>query len=67
MRPFLNREDSTRVSVRFRPWRSSSHELGSVLLTPIASHVMLEFEIGLELDSAEVRGILLYNDEEWGR
>ncbi|KAG7087569.1 hypothetical protein E1B28_013524 [Marasmius oreades] len=26
-----------------------------------------EFEIGLELDSAEVRGILLYNDEEWGR
>ncbi|KAF9074482.1 actin-like ATPase domain-containing protein [Rhodocollybia butyracea] len=26
-----------------------------------------EFEIGLELDSAEVRGILLYNDQEWGR
>ncbi|KAJ7584841.1 hypothetical protein C8J56DRAFT_949180 [Mycena floridula] len=26
-----------------------------------------EFEIGLELDSAEVRGILLYNDTEWGR
>ncbi|KAK1232190.1 hypothetical protein PQX77_004671 [Marasmius sp. AFHP31] len=26
-----------------------------------------EFEIGLELDSAEVRGILLYNNEEWGR
>ncbi|KAJ3921005.1 hypothetical protein F5877DRAFT_36885 [Lentinula edodes] len=26
-----------------------------------------EFEIGLELDSAEVRGILLYNNQEWGR
>ncbi|KAF9445980.1 actin-like ATPase domain-containing protein [Macrolepiota fuliginosa MF-IS2] len=26
-----------------------------------------EFELGLELDSAEVRGILLYNNQEWGR
>ncbi|KAJ3986951.1 hypothetical protein F5890DRAFT_1571980 [Lentinula detonsa] len=26
-----------------------------------------EFEIALELDSAEVRGILLYNNQEWGR
>ncbi|KAF5361454.1 hypothetical protein D9758_006262 [Tetrapyrgos nigripes] len=26
-----------------------------------------EFEIGLELDSAEVRGVLLYNNQEWGR
>lgn len=26
-----------------------------------------EFEIGLELDSAEVRGILLYEGQEWGR
>jgi len=26
-----------------------------------------EFELGLELDSAEVRGILLYNSQEWGR
>ncbi|KAF8750144.1 Actin-like ATPase protein [Rhizoctonia solani] len=26
-----------------------------------------EFELGLELDSAEVRGVLLYNGEEWGR
>jgi len=26
-----------------------------------------EFELGLELDSAEVRGILIYNDQEWGR
>jgi hypothetical protein len=26
-----------------------------------------EFELGLELDSAEVRGILLYNQQEWGR
>lgn len=28
---------------------------------------MTEFELGLELDSAEVRGILLYNNQEWGR
>ena len=28
---------------------------------------VLEFELGLELDSAEVRGILLYNNQEWGR
>lgn len=27
----------------------------------------LEFDLGLELDSAEVRGILLYNNQEWGR
>ncbi|KAG8681066.1 hypothetical protein FRC08_015858 [Ceratobasidium sp. 394] len=26
-----------------------------------------EFELGLELDSAEVRGVLLYNGDEWGR
>ncbi|TEB12676.1 hypothetical protein FA13DRAFT_967888 [Coprinellus micaceus] len=26
-----------------------------------------EFELGLELDSVEVRGILLYNGQEWGR
>lgn len=26
-----------------------------------------EFELGLELDSAEVRGILLYQGQEWGR
>lgn len=26
-----------------------------------------EFELGLELDSAEVRGILLYENQEWGR
>ncbi|KAH7103744.1 hypothetical protein BKA62DRAFT_615790 [Auriculariales sp. MPI-PUGE-AT-0066] len=26
-----------------------------------------EFELGLELDSAEVRGVLFYNNEEWGR
>jgi hypothetical protein len=28
---------------------------------------LLEFELGLELDSAEVRGILLFNNQEWGR
>lgn len=27
----------------------------------------VEFELGLELDSAEVRGILLYEGQEWGR
>ncbi|KAL7412278.1 actin-like ATPase domain-containing protein, partial [Mrakia frigida] len=26
-----------------------------------------EFDLGLELDSAEVRGVLLVGDEEWGR
>jgi hypothetical protein len=26
-----------------------------------------EFELGLELDSVEVRGILLYHGQEWGR
>ncbi|KAH9476913.1 hypothetical protein JR316_0010829 [Psilocybe cubensis] len=26
-----------------------------------------EFELGLELDSAEVRGIVLFNNQEWGR
>jgi len=26
-----------------------------------------EFELGLELDSVEVRGILLYQGQEWGR
>ncbi|KAL1737699.1 hypothetical protein HDZ31DRAFT_70895 [Schizophyllum fasciatum] len=26
-----------------------------------------EFELGLELDSAEVRGILLFEGQEWGR
>jgi len=26
-----------------------------------------DFEIGLEVDSAEVRGILLYQGQEWGR
>ena len=26
-----------------------------------------EFELGLELESAEVRGILLYEGQEWGR
>ena len=31
------------------------------------THSELEFELGLELDSAEVRGILLYEGQEWGR
>jgi len=29
--------------------------------------VHTDFELGLELDSAEVRGILLYEGQEWGR
>lgn len=28
---------------------------------------LTDFELGLELDSAEVRGILLFNNQEWGR
>ncbi|GLB44621.1 putative actin-like ATPase domain-containing protein [Lyophyllum shimeji] len=34
---------------------------------PQAGGFYTEFELGLELDSAEVRGILLYNNQEWGR
>ena len=26
-----------------------------------------EFEIGFELDSAEVRGILIYEGQDWGK
>lgn len=26
-----------------------------------------DFELGLELDGAEVRGILLFEEREWGR
>jgi len=26
-----------------------------------------DFELGLELDSAEVRGVLLYNGQDWGQ
>lgn len=26
-----------------------------------------EFELGLEMDSVEVRGILIFNNQEWGR
>ena len=28
---------------------------------------LADFELGLELDGAEVRGILLYEGREWGR
>jgi hypothetical protein len=43
-----------------------------VLLCPVARYsesyaFRTEFELGLELDSAEVRGILLYEGQEWGR
>ncbi|KAJ3500666.1 hypothetical protein NLJ89_g9692 [Agrocybe chaxingu] len=34
---------------------------------PQMSGFYTEFELGLELDSAEVRGILLFNNQEWGR
>lgn len=34
---------------------------------PTPNGFYTDFELGLELDSAEVRGILLYNGEEWGR
>ncbi|CUA69590.1 hypothetical protein RSOLAG22IIIB_08597 [Rhizoctonia solani] len=39
-------------------------------LPSFAEHARMggpKFEIGLELDSAEVRGVLLYNGDEWGR
>ena len=26
-----------------------------------------EFEVGLEFDSGEIRGILLYNNQEWAK
>jgi hypothetical protein len=35
--------------------------------TPQMNGFYTEFELGLELDSAEVRGILLFNNQEWGR
>lgn len=38
-----------------------------LLLGPSSIFLGKEFELGLELDSAEVRGILLYNNQEWGR
>ncbi|KAI0308701.1 hypothetical protein OF83DRAFT_1123866 [Amylostereum chailletii] len=34
---------------------------------PKANGFYTDFELGLELDSAEVRGILLYEGQEWGR
>jgi len=36
-------------------------------LPPLTIICGAEFELGLELDSAEVRGILLFNSQEWGR
>ncbi|KAJ8516208.1 hypothetical protein ONZ45_g6483 [Pleurotus djamor] len=35
--------------------------------SPGAGGFYTEFELGLELDSAEVRGILIYGGQEWGR
>ncbi|PPQ68984.1 hypothetical protein CVT25_009169 [Psilocybe cyanescens] len=35
--------------------------------TPQTGGFYTEFELGLELDSAEVRGIVLFNNQEWGR
>ncbi|KII84108.1 hypothetical protein PLICRDRAFT_168186 [Plicaturopsis crispa FD-325 SS-3] len=35
--------------------------------TPQPNGFYTEFELALELDSAEVRGILLYEGQEWGR
>ncbi len=36
-----------------------------MLLSP--SVAIAEFELGLELDSAEVRGVLIYQGQDWGR
>lgn len=30
-------------------------------------HLFAEFELGLELDSAEVRGVLIHEGQDWGR
>lgn len=38
-----------------------------LFLTTHASLPATEFELGLELDSAEVRGILIYQGQDWGR
>jgi hypothetical protein len=46
-------------------YRYVSHPAHSIL--PNVSHYCHpEFELGLELDSTEVRGVLLYNGDEWG-
>ncbi|KAH9922307.1 actin-like ATPase domain-containing protein [Epithele typhae] len=34
---------------------------------PNANGFYTEFELGLELDSAEVRGVLIYHGQDWGR
>ncbi|KAI0752193.1 actin-like ATPase domain-containing protein [Fomes fomentarius] len=35
--------------------------------TPNPNGFYTEFELGLELDSAEVRGVLIYQGQDWGR
>lgn len=32
-----------------------------------ADVILTEFELGLEMDSAEVRGVLFYEGQEWSR
>lgn len=36
-----------------------------IILYPLSS--VVEFELGLELDSAEVRGVLIHQGQDWGR
>jgi hypothetical protein len=48
----------------FIPVRSPFEK--DVLLAPTLMR-STDFELGLELDGAEVRGILLYEGREWGR
>lgn len=55
MRVFRSRTGSTQVRVV-----SSSVESGNVTRG-------VEFELGLEMDSAEVRGVLFYEGQEWSR
>ena len=38
-----------------------------MILRTDALSIPPEFELGLELDSAEVRGVLIYQGQDWGR
>ena len=35
-------------------------------MSDMTMSVPVEFELGLELDSAEVRGVLMYDGQDWG-
>ena len=46
------------------------HRIEGLTIARVDSHssrVVSEFELGLEFDSAEVRGVLMYDGREWGK